>query len=609
MGINMRRVKRNDWKGTTLAVTALATLLLTGCGEQNPEDVWRDAHTSTEKSDYIAEESIESDSNTAEAGVIGEADHSGEQALYQGTYRSCIIQEDEEYLYLCGAYRVSRINKETGKVEVLWENAEQVDSCAAYLYSEGSGLLLNDRIYFIERWYEDDEQHRALSFVFKDGSSYERVTELGTSYSDGMLLQDGTLYIDDDGMEVWYQMYADGTVSNRNVLLVEDVNQLFYNRNGGSVVFHEEQITIPEGYYMNSLNEEYILVLDYVSGVRTILTLIDRDTLEERQLIEIEDSFSVLNMDDANVYILRTDYEKETIDYTYERIDLETGEREELFTQEKSGFAKYVSSYLMDVVVQGDYIYYADEEDWNYYLMRRNVNDPEKVEKVGDAFYESGVGEVGSVQYLYEEFYSEKNDEEPVYVMDMAWLQVDEKFPGANDINAYLNDYINSQRDYIENDVAEMEEWIEADEIGVPSEISSKFFGFDYRDDHYISYCQTEYYYPSGAAHGMPCWVGYTFDLQTGDRLLLTDVIGNSEEELREIVTAYFTEKINKNPEYFWDDAIDYVNEHVNFESDFYLTKQGIVFYYGPYDLACYAAGFQYVTIPYEEFEMKITLE
>ena len=107
----------------------------------------------------------------------------------------------------------------------------------------------------------------------------------------------------------------------------------------------------------------------------------------------------------------------------------------------------------------------------------------------------------------------------------------------------------------------------------------------------------------------MPIWTGFTFDLQTGARLSLTDIIGNSEEELKEIVTRYFAEYISQAPEAFWEDALDTVRENINFNSDFYLNENGITFYFSPYELASYAAGFQEVTVPFEEFEMKIPLK
>ena len=107
-------------------------------------------------------------------------------------------------------------------------------------------------------------------------------------------------------------------------------------------------------------------------------------------------------------------------------------------------------------------------------------------------------------------------------------------------------------------------------------------------------------------AHGILYRIGYTFNLQTGDRLVLEDVIANSEEELKDIVTKYFGEMILTDPGYYWDDALDTVREWTDLESSFYLTEGGIRFYFGPYALAPFAAGFPEDTIPYEEFEMKI---
>ena len=63
----------------------------------------------------------------------------------------------------------------------------------------------------------------------------------------------------------------------------------------------------------------------------------------------------------------------------------------------------------------------------------------------------------------------------------------------------------------------------------------SKIF---YADQHYLSYYQSEYDY-QGGLHEMLSRNGYTFDLQTGARLTLEDVIADSEEELKEIVTRY----------------------------------------------------------------------
>lgn len=617
---NTTNSKANSIKKAALFVAALTAILLTGCGGQGlpgrkaavqeagaSENTMQDAG----QQDNIAEDNNErNDDNISDDNTDASRDE--DKALYQGTYRSSILQEDAEYLYLCGSYRIVKIDKKTGSTEVLWENRKMALEQKAYLYCEGSGLLLGDRLYFIERWSEDGQyENRALSCIDTDGGGYERIDELVRYNLDGMLLQDGILYLDGDDEELLYQVYADGTLSKQETLPVEDVEQIYYQNNGAFVVFQEEQAEVPEKYSLCSFNEQYFVVVSYDAGEGPVLTIIERDTGKERKVGSIEGYSHVICIENTDAYVLRivNGEEGNTICYIYEKLSLETGERTVLFTQEKTGLAMYVSRYLMDVVVKGGYLYYVDELDGKYYVMRRDINHPEQAENVGDAFYDTGISSVGSVQYFYKEYYTEKYPDKPGYVVNLSWLQVDERFPGAGAVNARMEEYKKAKVDWAETDFEGQKDWLTSDEMAVCSELDSTFNGFDYFDSRYISFVQSEYEYMSGAAHGMPYWKGFTFDLQTGKQLVLSDIIGDSEEELKEIVASYFEEKINQNPEDFWTEALDVVRENISLDSDFYLTEQGIVFYFGPYELACYAAGFQTVTIPYDEFAMKISLE
>ena len=243
-------------------------------------------------------------------------------------------------------------------------------------------------------------------------------------------------------------------------------------------------------------------------------------------------------------------------------------------------------------------------------MMRRSLANPSEEEKLGEAFYDSGIGEVGTIQSYYERTYSRTMPDVLLTETDLEWLQVDEKFAGADKINRYLEEEQNKNIEYENGNVEWMEEMIkEYGEDGIShSSYSSTLSEIAYFDGRYVSFCQQEYDY-QGGAHGMPLWIGLTFDLETGERLSLPDVIANSEEELNSIVTEYFAEYINGNPEEFWEDALDIVRDEICFESDFYLTEDGIKFYFHPYALSSYAAGFPEVTIPYDEFEMKISLQ
>lgn len=140
------------------------------------------------------------------------------------------------------------------------------------------------------------------------------------------------------------------------------------------------------------------------------------------------------------------------------------------------GMGNFSPDYLADMVIKNGYLYYAGIRDYKLYLMRRSLENPSKEEILGEAFFDSGISRVGTIESYHSKIYSSLNPDFMIIRTDVEWLKVDERFQGA-DLN-----------------------------------------------------------------------------------------------------------------------------------SEFYLTEKGIVFYYEPYVLAPGAEGFQEVTIPYEEFAMKISL-
>ena len=129
-------------------------LFLSGCGKDN-----------TETEDVILP-NVE----------VEEAEESQEeQPLYQEDKKSCIIQEDESYIYVCGIYKVVKVNKETNESVTLWETAKVSDGLKMYPFCSGSGLLAGDKIYFIEGWTEGTgdgyTQNKAISVIHTDGKA------------------------------------------------------------------------------------------------------------------------------------------------------------------------------------------------------------------------------------------------------------------------------------------------------------------------------------------------------------------------------------------------------------------------------------------------------
>nr|WP_286200926.1 RsiV family protein [[Clostridium] symbiosum] len=87
----------------------------------------------------------------------------------------------------------------------------------------------------------------------------------------------------------------------------------------------------------------------------------------------------------------------------------------------------------------------------------------------------------------------------------------------------------------------------------------------------------------------------------------LNDLVDNSVEELQSIVGRAFRELAEKTNFAFEspEDLEHTIADDVSFDSAFYITPEGVVFYYAPYEIASYAEGFPEVTIPYSELKMK----
>ncbi|MBD5550555.1 MAG: DUF3298 domain-containing protein [Lachnospiraceae bacterium] len=621
-------------------------LLLSGCGKENTET--EDMVFSNEDVEKI-EESQEKQPLYQEEEAEEAEESQEEQPLYQEDGKSYIIQEDENYIYVCGIYKIVKINKETKESVTLWETAKVSDGLKMYPFCAGRGLLAGEKIYFIEGWTEGTGDgytpNKAISVIHTDGTGYERIVQPDKLYdSASMLLQDGILYVEAYDEIISYKVYEDGTLCGEAVRekkkerddLPEGCKEPDYYDNGYRLLFASESMKkfggvilenglslvewIPEtgemfdlsqyGSNLKAFNSRYFLISSYDDGSY----LVDTATLEGSRFTD-DSMIGVIAMDEDYVYTETKVYEEGQIQYIYEKISLETAERSVIFRKEESKTAYSQYGYnLIDVVVKGGYLYYADEMDYKLYLMRRSVDDPSVEECLGEAFYDSGISEVGTMETCHERFEAPgvKVD------IDLEWLQVDSRFPGADKINKYLAE--DQKRNY-DDEKELLEKYRKTEQEGdEPSggeeeftlycSYTSEFSEISYFDGHYLSFYQSEDRYESGMGHGSLYQIGYAFDLQTGERLMLSDVIENSEEELKDIVIRYFGETIQANPEYYWEYALSEVEKSTSFEDSlFYLTKEGIRFYFGPYALASFAAGFQEVTIPYEEFEMKIVTD
>lgn len=654
------------------AILLLALVMLCGCGKSTEEEPVKRQDT-----DVNGDEQAES--------VKSETHQESDAGFQNGKMLGSIILEDEQFLYLCSPYFITKVDKVTGETEALWESEGALLRSREHFYSAGCAVLIGDIIYFLEEWMDESAENygatkKAFSMIRTDGTGYERLEE---KYITDLFVQEGMLYLnisEEDEYLTGYPVLADGSLAmeegvkdteeargipeeyisesyldngSHALSPVKSLYELGYYliRNGNYELVRRfpdsgEEELLPDGlseYSLQAFNDTDLLMSNYENDKR-VYYLVDKQTMEKRPLMEYRWSVNIITMDEEYVYLQReAEDENHFKKYPFERIDLETGEATVLFEQEPfTGLGVTPSPYMADIVLQDGYIYYVGMQDYKLYMMRRSLEDLSVEEILGEAFYDSRIGEVGTAAYEYTEFFSndseespnnvlgqdlggdtdkgleennsgklderltDVNEEEPCSIVDLTWLVVDERYPGAAVINSYMKETMNDSIRYGKDEadtVAEIR--AEYDEDFPAYSISSSIHEITYVDDTYLSYCQAGYEY-NGGAHGMPYRIGYTFNLQTGELLTLSDVIGNSEEELKEMVGRYFEEQISKEPENYWEGSVESVKEWTDFNSDYYLTEEGIRFYQGPYAISSYAAGFQEVTIPYSEFMLKI---
>lgn len=553
-------------KGITFVLAAAIALSLAGCSK---------------------------DGNLKKPGYQESLDEEQRKLAWQ---KGSIILEDEDNLYICGDYRVMKIKRATKEEQILWENEELAHNQRVDLYAGGEGLLVGDKIYFIEDYEEDEgeSRKRVLSVITTDGTGYERLLELPYWWNrrEPLILKDGVIYVASVDEVINYPLGEKGASETS---VNQDAQNIY------DVIGCQE---------CKVYNDKYCLTENFTDG--HVLYLTDRESLEKKELASLPfgrqtgSKVKVLDMDDEYVYLEESGGDGI---YLYKKLNLATGE-ESLVFERKNEWKSFVSpDEIMDITVKDGYLYYVGDQDYKLYVMRRSLAEPEREELLGEAFYDTGIGEVGSLVCHSEEVYSKEKPDVLIFRAQTERLKVDQRFAGADKINQYLAEWqeqgCKNTREAAEEVLKEQEEYIVS--YYYYDSILSKEEEI-YFDRRYLSFRQEDYDY-WGGAHGMPSWIGFTFDLRTGNRLTLKDVIRNSEEELKEIVTTYFGKLIDEAPEEFWPDARDVVRDTINLDYDFYLTKEGIHFDFAPYALACFAAGIQEVVIPYEEFDLKISLK
>ncbi len=108
----------------------------------------------------------------------------------------------------------------------------------------------------------------------------------------------------------------------------------------------------------------------------------------------------------------------------------------------------------------------------------------------------------------------------------------------------------------------------------------------------------------TGGAHGMYGQSAHNYSISSGYELTLGDLFDEEQrQKLREIIRGKLYREFGVTS----DEGLaeqGFFPEYIDVTDNFALTEEGIVFYYNPYDIGCYALGPVEVTIDREEYDI-----
>ena len=117
---------------------------------------------------------------------------------------------------------------------------------------------------------------------------------------------------------------------------------------------------------------------------------------------------------------------------------------------------------------------------------------------------------------------------------------------------------------------------------------------------HYASF-QTEMYAFTGGAHGNYAAVLSTYDLSTGKSVLLTEVVRDTAALVPMLEKGFVAAKSEGAPETKLSDLLFEEFKNLPVTTNFCIVKEGVRFFYNPYEVAAWAVGSTEITLTWEQ--------
>lgn len=172
----------------------------------------------------------------------------------------------------------------------------------------------------------------------------------------------------------------------------------------------------------------------------------------------------------------------------------------------------------------------------------------------------------------------------------------------------------NKSGEFITNKIAtNTQKWLEDVEELAKSDYNSNeikyeaFANYDveYNNNNFLSILTTNYQY-TGGAHGMTFKIPYNFDLKTNKELKLSDLFKDSYD-YKKIIDDTVRKEIAKHKDYYFNNGEDFKGIKEN--QDYYITNDGIVVYFGLYEIAPYSSGIREFLISKDTLKNGFKLE
>ncbi|MDR2043847.1 MAG: DUF3298 and DUF4163 domain-containing protein [Clostridium sp.] len=143
--------------------------------------------------------------------------------------------------------------------------------------------------------------------------------------------------------------------------------------------------------------------------------------------------------------------------------------------------------------------------------------------------------------------------------------------------------------------------------------LASPIYHYIYQANYRITLYSSKYlcvlieeYENTGGAHGMPYRDVLIFRVADGLPAAQDSLFAENREAWEQKKEEAFAEEIRRQPELYWENAMDTVRrDSETSRQGYYLTREGVVFYYAPYELAPYAAGYVEALVPYAQLPLK----